>query len=353
MAVWAGIQQKRLRLWLGAMVFSLILGLGNFYGGTKIGFMWMIKCSLPFDWIRQVLPQIAITHPLRLSVGGQVICVALGIMGWKHVVEIHLTQMGTVRSYFADYHRISLWIKCNLGLFLVQMLLYPMFTLNPNQIPEEYSISLAEVGTGMETSRYFWFQSKHSKPIPYTPDARLGSTGDLQTFKNLCGDGMKEVPQSLDELSIVHMRGTYQQIVVHTNLDENKGEAYKTIFTEAFGPAEEHDGLLSWQLEPLEEEDRPPELETKATVSTPYSSDGEKIQEYSCQRITDLTKALLSEKISDEAMQMKTTCGAELKQHCVQRSKNPTVNIDEVLLCIDIFNVDPTDDLQYALLHFI
>ena len=42
---------------------------------------------------------------------------------------------------------------------------------------------------------------------------------------------------------------------------------------------EEHDGLCLGK-EPLEEEDRPPELETKATVSTPYSSDGEEIQEY-------------------------------------------------------------------------
>ena len=88
----------------------------------------------------------------------------------------------------------------------------------------------AEVGTSMETSRYFWFQSKHAKPIPYTPDARLGSTRDLQTFKNFMGDGMKEVPQNLDELSIVHMRGVYQQIVVHPDLDETKGEAYSEYF---------------------------------------------------------------------------------------------------------------------------
>ena len=209
----------------------------------------------------------------------------------------------------------------------------------------------AEVGTSMETSRYFWFQSKHGKPIPYTPDARLGSTRDLQTFKNFMGDGMKEVPSTLDELSIVHMRGIYQQIVVHPDLDAAKGDAYEKVFTEAFGEPVKQDGLLSWTLESLSEDERPPELETKATVSTPYSSKGEAIEEYSCQRIADLTKELLSETTSSEAMTMKTTCTAELKQYCVQRSKNPSVTLSEINLCFDIFSNDPTEDLQYALLH--
>ena len=351
LAIWAGIKEQRLRLWLGAMVFSLILGLGNFLWWNED---WIYvdeqMLSLPFDWIRQILPQIAITHPLRLSIGGQVICVALGVMGWKRAVQsfsykwiflVPLLLITTESLFGSSAHWPIPSSDASISDVYVQS--------------EEDSRGVldlpAEVGTGMETSRYFWFQSKHSKPIPYTPDARLGSTRDLQTFKNFMGDGMKEIPQSLDELSIVHMRGVYQQIVVHTNLDATKGEAYKKIFTEAFGPAEEYDGLLSWQLETLEEEERPPELETKATVSTPYSSDGEDIQEYSCQRITDLTKSLLSGKISDEALQMKKSCRMELKQHCVQRSKNPSVKIDEILLCISIFDADPTEDLQYALLH--
>ena len=73
----------------------------------------------------------------------------------------------------------------------------------------------------------------------------------------------------------------------------------------------------------LTEEERPPELETKATVATPYSSEGEDIQEHSCQRVADLTKELLSETVSDDALRMKETCTAEIRQHCVQRSKNP------------------------------
>ena len=351
MAVWAGIADKRLRLWLGAMVFSLILGLGNFlWWNEEWIYLGEQMISLPFDWIRQVLPQIAITHPLRLSIGGQVICAALGIVGWKRAVEsidlkwIVLIPLAlvTIESLFGS--------SASWPIPSSNASISDVYTTNTSDSRGVLDLP-AEVGTSMETSRYFWFQSKHGKPIPYTPDARLGSTRDLQTFKNFMGDGMKEVPNTLDELSIVHMRGIYQQIVVHPDLDATKGAAYEKVFTEAFGEPVRQDGLLSWTLDALNEEERPPELETKATVSTPYSSKGEAIEEYSCQRIADLTKELLSETVSNEAMTMQTTCAAELKQYCVQRSKNPSVTTPEVTLCLNIFSNDPTEDLQYALLH--
>ena len=70
------------------MLFSLLLGLGNYLRWNE---EWIYlseqMISLPFDWIRQLLPQIAITHPLRLSIGGQIICVVLGIIGWKQFFE--------------------------------------------------------------------------------------------------------------------------------------------------------------------------------------------------------------------------------------------------------------------------
>lgn len=350
-AIWAGIRQRRLRLWLVAMVLSLVLGLGNFLWWNE---EWIYvneqMLSLPFDWIRQVLPQIAITHPLRLSIGGQVICVALGIVGWNHALK------STSHKWIPILPLVLMTTESLFGSSAQWPIPSSTATISGvYQLSETDSRGVldlpAEVGTSMETSRYFWFQSKHGKPIPYTPDARLGSTRDLQTFKNFMGDGMKEVPQSLDELSIVHMRGVYQQIVVHPDLDGTKGAAYSDIFTEAFGDPREQDGLLYWQLAALTEEDRPPELETKATVSTPYSSDGEDIQSHSCQRIADLTKELLSETVSGDALEMKRTCAAEIKQYCVQRSKNPTVTIDEIRLCLTAFDTDPTEDLQYALLH--
>ena len=101
----------------------------------------------------------------------------------------------------------------------------------------------------------------------------------------------------------------------------------------------------------MDSAERPPELETKATTATPYSAKGEELQDHSCQRIADLTKELLSINPSESAITMKTTCGKELKQYCIQRSKNTNVKVNEITLCINQFSLDPTEDLQYAILH--
>ena len=350
-ALWAGSRRPALRLWLGAMLFSLVLGLGNFlWWNDDWIYVGGQMLSLPFDWIRQVLPQIAITHPLRLSIGGQVICVVLGIIGWRDALQ------KTSYKWLPLIPLLLISVESLWGSSAQWPIPHSDATISDIYTEDEADdrgiLDLpAEVGTSMETSRYFWYQSLHKKPIPYTPDARLGSTRDLQTFKNFMGDGMREEPHPLDELSIVHMREIYQKIVVHPDLDETKSKAYMEIFVEAFGEPITEDGLLYWNLTPLDSAERPPELETKATTATPYSAKGEELQDHSCQRIADLTKELLSTSPSESAITMKTTCGKELKQYCIQRSKNTNVTINEVTLCLNQFSLDPTEDLQYAILH--
>lgn len=350
-ALWAGVRRPHLRLWLAAMVFSLVLGLGNFlWWNDDWIYVGGQMLSLPFDWIRQVLPQIAITHPLRLSIGGQVICVILGIVGWRDALQNQSLKWLPLLPLLLISFESLLGSSAQWPIPHSDATISDIYT--ENETDDRGILDLpAEVGTSMETSRYFWYQSLHKKPIPYTPDARLGSTRDLQTFKNFMGDGMREEPRALDELSIVHMRGIYQQIVVHTDLDETKSAAYAEVFTEAFGDPLTKDGLLYWHLETIDTNDRPPELETKATTATPYSAKGEELEEHSCQRIADLSKELLSETPSTDAVKMRATCASELKQYCVQRSKNTNVQINEIRLCLEQFAKNPTEDLQYAILH--
>ena len=69
LAVWAG-EVKRLRLWLGAMVFSLILGLGNFYGGTRLGYVDDQMLSYRSTGYARFSRR-SLSHPLRLSIGGK------------------------------------------------------------------------------------------------------------------------------------------------------------------------------------------------------------------------------------------------------------------------------------------
>ena len=75
---------KKKNMWVGfsSGLFSLTIGLGSY---LWIDGEWFLvggnMLSLPFDWLRQVLPQIAITHPLRLSIVGQLIFSVLGAIG--------------------------------------------------------------------------------------------------------------------------------------------------------------------------------------------------------------------------------------------------------------------------------
>lgn len=334
------------------MVFSLILGLGNYLWWNE---EWVLMggqmLSLPFDWLRQLLPQIAITHPLRLSVGGQVICVVLGIIGWRDLLQRFNKPWVLLCPLFLITVESTVGSSASWPLPHSDATISSVYDIAHNGDERGVLDLPAEVGTGMETSRYFWFQSTHSKPIPYTPDARLGSTRDLQTFKNFMTDGMKELPQTLDETSIIHMRRIYQKIVVHPELDAEKALGYRAIFTEAFGDVTEIDGLLSWTLEPVDDEEIPPDLETKSLSSTPYSSAGEDIVEHSCGRIADLLKAHFENTLSIEDQQMLETCQADIVQYCIQRSKNPSIELKEASFCLQRFAKSPSSDQQYAIMH--
>ena len=86
-AFWIGWSKKELRIWLATLFLSLTLGLGSYlwWNGEWFYLFGKQMFSLPFEWLRSLLPQIAITHPLRLSIGGQIICIALGLAGWKEL----------------------------------------------------------------------------------------------------------------------------------------------------------------------------------------------------------------------------------------------------------------------------
>ena len=135
-----------------------------------------------------------------------------------------------------------------------------------------------------------------------------------------------------------------------SRLDLDKAKQYQSIFTEAFGPPENIDDLLLWKLDPVNEEDIPPDLETK-TVSTPYSSEGEVTQEHSCSRPTNLIQAHLTNTLSEENIALLQECHEDLLKHCTQRTKNPNIDSSEANFCIAQFAQSPSEELQYAILH--
>ena len=248
-ALYACIRQKELRIWMVLSLFSLSLGLGPYLWWSE---EWVTVggqlISLPFDWLRSLLPQIAITHPLRLSLGGQIILTCLGIIGIRHLITAVRKQWQTSLLFGATV------LICAEGMW-GSSATWPIPSSNAT-IPQLYDTQdsrgildlPAEAGTSMKTSQYFWFQTKHEKPIPYTPDARLGSTRDLETFKNfMANDGIREEAQPISSQSQLHIRNLYSTIVLHTALDPEKTERYKQVLSNAFGAPQQEGEHLFWQ----------------------------------------------------------------------------------------------------------
>ena len=351
LSIYACITDKALRIWSIIAIFSLSLGLGPYlWWGEDWVSIGEHLISLPFDWLRALLPQIAITHPLRLSLGGQIIITCLGLVGLHHAMS----------KLPAQYKQAG-WILAALIICVEGMwgssATWPI-PASDASIPSLYDqeddrgvLDLpAEAGTSMKTSQYFWFQTQHQRPIPYTPDARLGSTRDLETFKNfMAADGIKEQAQTIPSQSQLHMRNLYGLIVLHTQLEPNKVADYQRVLTDAFGHPQEEDGHLFWLLEPLQEEEKAPET---VRSSSPYSNLGEQTAPLvDCQNPEKAVVAFLEDQLSLEDQKTLQECGSALPNYCHKRCKSKEIDVKQTIYCLQIFSQYPSEEDVYAIMH--
>ena len=251
---------RRVRGWSLLGGFSLVLGLGPFlwWGGEWYTAGGM-KFSLPFEWLRQLTPELAITHPSRLSIGAQAICCALAGAGLGALIERFQIQ-----GRRAAFTMGGLTFLCMAEGLFGSSATWPLPTARAevstvySNAPEGMVLELpAEVGTTMETSVYFWHQTAHGQPIPYTPDVRMGSARDRKTFQAFQAPmgadpllGTTEQPSPPDASTVAHIRDTYGMIVLHPELERRAQlqTSYEQALTPAFGPPEEIDGLKVWRL---------------------------------------------------------------------------------------------------------
>ena len=94
-AVWR-FGRKACALWIALVLFSLVLGLGRalFWKGGFVG-PGESMLLLPFGWLQEIVPQLAITHSSRLSLGAQLIVAMLA--GWA-LVGLSRRQVALVAS---------------------------------------------------------------------------------------------------------------------------------------------------------------------------------------------------------------------------------------------------------------
>ena len=328
-------------------VFSLVLGMGSYlwHDGEWVRMADGQLLSLPFDWIRQVLPQIAITHPLRLSICAQALfCAFAGLGVYKTLqynahplVPIIITSLVLSETLFASAAQWPLQTS----------------TANISSVYDHADTRAvldlpAEVGTSMKTSRYFWFQTRHQSPIPYTPDVRLGSAKDPKTFTNFIGsDGFSEEPRVPKGILVEHMKQTYGLIVLHPELDFDLSKKYLKALTPAFGPPEEHkNGMVYWILE----ESQIPPLDDK-TTSTSLSK--EEPTSGICSNPSKTFDAIRQGKDLQDNRNALLECETKLSDFCLRWSKKSDISEREALICIESFLHNRVQEDPNALIHLL
>ena len=221
--------------------------------------MGEMKFSLPFEWLRQLTPELAITHPLRLSLGAQAICCALAGVGLHALLKPLRLEGQRLWALVAGCALLCM----GEGLF-GSSATWPLPVSDArvsdalHDAPDGMVLELpAEVGTTMETSIYFWHQTAHGRSIPYTPDVRLGSARDDQTFSTFrpppspdLQTATTERPSIPSGATVEHIRDTYGMIILHPDLEQRAGlsSSYVDAFTPVFGPPEDIDGMKIWRL---------------------------------------------------------------------------------------------------------
>ena len=234
--------------WVALLLLALSLGLGTrpFLAGRYVGPEGL---RLPFGWLVEVVPGLAITHPARLAVAAHAIAAALladalrdrGRRAW--VVLPFL--LGETLAWSAAPWPLA-------GAPAAIPAVYREIAADPD--PRGVLDLPAQVRRTMATSVYFWFQTAHGHPVPWWPNVRTDDNGDgavVRTFippRAAAGSRPRFVP--LDAAALARLRERYGWVVVHPDLDrltQSSGESTR-VLTLALGEPDARDGLLVWRL---------------------------------------------------------------------------------------------------------
>jgi hypothetical protein len=242
------------RRWVALGGISLLLGLGPYlwWGGDFVRVGGSIL-SLPFAWLQALIPDLAITHPLRLSIGAQAIAAALAGAALVGQSRPRVAAAAVVVALETAFASAATWPVPASSTEVPAA--YTAIAADPD--PRAVLDLPAEVGTTMATSAVFWFQTVHRHGVPYKPDARAGSSSDPTTFSRLFPHPMGrpgERPEwalpRLDSLGVAHLAERYGWIVLHADWERRVGAtgAFEGALTPALGPPTVDGDLRTWRL---------------------------------------------------------------------------------------------------------
>ena len=247
---------RKHRWWLLSFLLCMVCSLGPFlYWGDGWVAIGDAKLRLPWWYLQQAVPSLAITHPLRIAVP------CLAIVSGVAAAELARYKWFAYRHWFL------------LGALLDNLLIcqppWPLQTAS-GEFPEIYQQVKADprdvgvldlptdVGMKFITSRYLYWQAAHGKGIPYAPDARANTSSLLRSnyFLDLANQcqlrkGVKLPPSSRGWRQTADIkRDKIGWIIVHEQLDPLTAPRLIQILREKLGePTVTTESATAWKIE--------------------------------------------------------------------------------------------------------
>ncbi len=246
----AGVRRDRRTVaFLGAVAAgSLLLALGpQLWWGGRFLVVDRRPLLLPFGVLQRLVPELAVTHPLRLSVAAQVAFAVLGSRALVGRKPGWIAAAALIAAAEGAFGSLARWPVEESPAAVPTI----YAEIGASDDPRAVLDLPGDIGTRMTTSEYLWFQTVHHHPVPYKPDARANDTGDPATFAHLPDRLARgRAPEPFGDAGLAHLRENYGWIVVHTDLEARAGAggALRALLEPQLGAPDERDGLLIWRL---------------------------------------------------------------------------------------------------------
>ena len=248
--------------WAAAGLLCALISLGPylFFNGSWVEVGHGQRLRLPWGSVQQLVPGLAVTHPLRLAVPLLAVVAGLAAVGLQRVVRGPVALVG-VFLVLLDGLVLSgtTWPLPTAAIDYPAI--YSRMVKQPDESLRWGILDLpTDAGQTMGTSRYLVWQAAHGRPIPYGPDARASTNALIHSppFRKLAAlssrrpDEQRRLNLGGNDPGSAHPNGLRSQgirwIVVHRQIDPEAAERTITTLESDLGPGVEVQDAVMWDL---------------------------------------------------------------------------------------------------------
>ncbi len=247
--------------WVLAALVCAVISLGPYLyvNGDWLSLHDGRRLRLPWGAIQQVMPGLAVTHPLRLAVPTLAAVAGLAALGAHNLSKgpLALVALGVV---LIDGLGISGTVWPIPTASLDWPAAYAHMARKADEPMQWGILDLpTDAGSTMGTSRYLIWQAAHGRPIPYAPDARASTCSLIHepSYRIFAGLSNRRADEH-QKLGLKNQGGTphtlalrekgIRWIVVHRDIDAEAAERIIAVLQSDLGPGNTTGPVEWWDL---------------------------------------------------------------------------------------------------------